>query len=466
MSVAGKVLMFKRDVIATFGGTVASTILGLATGMIVARLLGSEGRGLLALALLLPMVIDKFMLMGQDMVNCTFAGIHKEQRSSLFFHSVVLAVVGGGLSALIIVAFYFWLPIDRGQFSKITDDIVVLICFYTPLSLISITLTALLRGSGRVVHAAAYTVILSAANLILTIVLLWWLKLGIVAAVGIAALVPVISIALSIWTLRDYATLRPSAFSWPLMRKSLSFGGLISLSTLASFLIYRLDQGMLGYMVTASEVGLYVVAVSLAERLRMLPSAISSAFLPRLANEVGSRQGLVPAIFRQTLIISLAAMAIAGIGGVPMIYLLYGPEFAGSIVPFLILLPGIAALGGASILASDLLVRDKAHYSVKVSYSMLLLNVAINLLLIPTIGISGAAVASVISYVFAAILWMIFYCRESGNAANVLRPRWADVVTIYKTSIGMFRQLLAFRLKRVAVSMPPEVMSSKVDNDE
>ena len=451
--------MLKRDITATFGGTVLSTILGLGVGIVMARALGRDGRGMLALALLLPMIIDKFALMGQDLVNSTFAGTHKEQRSSLFFHGIIFTIAGGALTVLCICAFYFWLPISRGRFGELSNEIVILTCFYAPVTLLNSMLAALVRGVGRVVLAAGYMVILSAVNLVLAVVMLWWLRMGLMAAVGISVVVPLIGIGLNIWALRDYATLRPSAFSWPLMRKSLSFGGLISLSTLAGFLIYRLDQGMLGYMVTEGEVGLYVVAVGLAERLRMLPSAISTAFLPRLANEVESRQGQVPMVFRQTLLVSLFAMGVAGVFGIPAIHLLYGAEFTGSIVPFLILLPGIAALGGASILAADLMVRKKVGYSVRTSYSMLIINVVLNLVLIPVIGIRGAAVASLISYIGATVLWIIYYCRESGNGVGDLRPRWADVGAIQSGLLKMWRQVLGRYYKMSPVAPAADIGS-------
>jgi stage V sporulation protein B len=439
--------MLKRDVIATFSGTTASTILALASAIIIARVLGPEHQGLLALALLLPMTLDKFALVGQDLVNSTFAGLHKEQRGSLFLHSIFFTVVGGAIAVVCILAFYYWLPIQRGRYSEISNDIVLLTCLYAPLSLFNSLLMSLLRGVGRVSKAAGLMVVLSGINLVLAIILLWWLRFGLATAVAIATITPVFSIILAIWTLRDYATLRPSAFSWSLMRKSLSFGGLISLSTLASFLIYRLAQFMLAYMVEAAEVGLFAVAIALAERLRLLPDAVSTAFLPRLANEAAERQGQVPMVFRQTLLISLFSMLLAGIFGIPAIYILYGPAYAGSILPFLILLPGIAALGGAAILAADLMVRNRPGYSVRVGYSMLAANVLLNLLLIPRAGISGAAIANLLSYLGAALLWTIFYCRESRQGVGVLIPRWSDAASIVRTGIGVIRRLRGGRGK-------------------
>jgi O-antigen/teichoic acid export membrane protein len=432
----------KRDVSATFLGSIATAALGLATAAIMARTLGREGRGLLALALFIPQIIATFGRFGQDSVNSVLAGLYKDKRPHLFQQSVLTAVVAGSVGWVILSAYFFWLPIPRGEFADVPPNLVCLSALIVPISVLQALLSCLVRGTGRVVTAAILSVAEAACMLAAVAVFLGWLGQGVEGAVRIAICLPLAQILVSLWLLRDFVSLRPSDFSGEMLRRSIRMGGLTCLATLATYLVYRVDQGMLAYMTTKEELGLYVVAVGLAERLRLLPNALGAAFLPRLVNELATRQPQVPLMFRATTVLSVAAMLGVGIAGPPVIYLVFGAEFIGSIVPFLLLLPGVAALGGASILSSDLLAREEPKYSVWTSCGMLVLNLGLNRVLIPVIGIAGAAVASTVCYMSACGLAMLFYRRESGVSLRELAPHWEDVGYVWTSGLAYAKNLV------------------------
>ncbi|MHC4460444.1 MAG: oligosaccharide flippase family protein [Planctomycetota bacterium] len=431
----------KRDITTTLGGNVGATILSLGNAIILARVLGPANRGLLGLALLIPTIAGTFCIVGQDMVNATFGGLYKDKRSSLFQQSLVIALFGSVVSTLVICAFYFWLPISKGRFGELGPEIIWLTCLVPPVLLLSRMLIALVRGVGRISTAAVIHVAQTAVFLCLLSIFLAWWGCGLKAAVVLTALSSLVAVAFSIYALWDYATLRPSVFSGWLFKKSLAFGGQISLATFASFLLYRIDQGILAFMVPVEQVGLYVVAVALAERLRLLPNSIAQAFLPRLSNEITDRQAQVPMVFRCSTIVSAGSMLMVAILGAPVIVLLFGWDYSGSILSFLLLLPGLAALGGAAVLSSDLAAREKPKYSVWIGYIMLVVNIVLNLALIPLMGIAGAALASSISYIGSGVLWLIFYRRESQMPIRQMIPCGGDFVYLYRTGIELFKQL-------------------------
>ena len=262
------------------------------------------------------------------------------------------------------------------------------------------------------------------------------------------ALNPLVAVALSVWFLRDYVTLRPSQFSGWLFKKSLCFGSQIGLATFAGFLIFRVDQAILAYMVPIEQVGLYIVAVGFAEKLKLLPNSIANAFLPRLANDMANRQSQVPMVFRCTMIVSIVSMIVVVISGVPLIIIVLGADYSGMIASFIFLLPGIVFLGGASVLSSDLAVREKPKYSIWVGYLTLTVNIILNFALIPLVGIAGAAVASSVSYIIACMLWSIFYMRESSMQLIELIPNFKDLKFIYTSLISSFHQSMLSIKKR------------------
>ena len=436
--------MLKREITATFAGNAVAAIFSLGNAIILARVLGPSDRGLLGLALLIPAITATFCTLGQEMVNATFAGLYKDKRSSIFQQSLIVTFFGSLVSIAAICAFYFWLPINRGQFDQLGTELVWLSCLVAPVLIFSALAVALVRGVGRVTTSAVIGVVQSVIFFGLLLVFLVWGRGELKAALVLTALSPLVAVALSIWVLRSYITLRMSDFSASLFKKSIRFGVQISLTSFATFLVYRLNQGILAYKVSAEQVGFYVVAVSIAERLRMLPNSVAGAFLPRLANELSSRQLQVPMIFRYTTIVSTGSILLVGILGVPTIIVLFGQEYSGTIPSFLLLLPGVAALGGASVLCGDLAVREKPKYGMWISYSVLTVNIALNFCLIPFMGIAGAALASTISYILACCMAILFYLHESRVPLKEMMPRWKDTIYVFSILISMIRQTVIF----------------------
>ena len=337
--------MLRREVTATFTGNFFAAILSLCNAVILARVLRPADRGLLGLAMLIPAVTATFCILGHDMVNVTFAGLYKDKRSSLFQQSLIITLFGTLVSTLVIYGFFFWLPVSKGEFGKLSTDIIWLTCLIAPIAILGQLMIALVRGVGRIKTAALLHVVQCAIFLVLLAIFLAWYTGGLKTATVLWALNPLVGVVLCVWVLRDYVTLRPSRFSPWLFKKSLIFGSQISLATVATFLVYRVDQGMLAYMVPVDQLGLYVVAVALAERLRLLPDSISVAFLPRLANDLSNRQSQVPMVFRSAIIVSTVSMLLAAIIGSPAILIIFGKDYYAMLPSFLLLLPGIAALG-------------------------------------------------------------------------------------------------------------------------
>jgi O-antigen/teichoic acid export membrane protein len=428
--------VLKREVMLTFVGSAVCVILGTGSAIITSRWLHPEGRGILALVFLIPALTSTLAILGQDAVNSTFAGLYKESRGSLLLHSFLFALTGGALSAAGILLFYY-LPFPKGNFSTLDHTLVHISLLYPPLFMLNSLLIALVRGVGQIAAAAALRVLDATIFLVLLLVFLVWLKGGVLSCVYITSLGSLVSSFVAAVVL--FGSMRGGGvrFDWPLLRKGVAFGFPICLATFATLLVYRVDQGILAYVVSNAELGIYAVAVGLAEKLKILPGSISAAFLPTLANDIEYRRPQVPRVFRITLVVSAFTLVVAAVVGAPAILLMYGFQFARSIWPYLLLLPGLAALGGASVLSSDLLTREKPKYSIYVSYLTLALSATLNILIIPLLGIKGAALVGSTSYFGALALWAWFYRKESGEPLRALVPRHEDFSYVMATTANV-----------------------------
>ncbi len=416
-------------------------VLALGTQIVLARALLPEARGLFALALLLPTLLNVVFQFGQDSANAVYAGTHKDRRQHLFMQSVIMALIGGAASVLAIMAFYWWLPINRGEFSSLSTTIIVLICIYAPMTIAANLMLSLVRGIGRTPTAAVFSTIEFFVTLVLCAVVLLLLDGKVAAAVAISLAAVTLRLAMCTVLLRKYISFRPSLFSWEIFKKSLRFGGTICLANVAIYLTYRIDQGLLAYMVTKGQLGLYAVAVGVAERIKVLPASITTALLPSLSNDLENRSKQVPMVFRLSFIASVATMLVMSVVGTLFIVLFFGREYYGSIWPFLVLLPGVAALVGDGVLSCALAAMGKPKYAMWVSWGALTVNVLLNVALIPQWGILGAAFASTVAYVFDAVFLTMCFLRFTNLPWTSLAPTTGDVALLWRTGMDVIRKV-------------------------
>jgi O-antigen/teichoic acid export membrane protein len=119
-----------------------------------------------------------------------------------------------------------------------------------------------------------------------------------------------------------------------------------------------------------------------------------------------------------------------------LIVTLFGVAYQPAYPALLALLPGLFGLCYASILRLDLLGKDRpGSISLLVGLGALL-NLALNLLLIPTYGIVGAASASSVAYLAVTVALLVLYCRLSGV------PAWQTLIILPSDLVPMRKMLL------------------------
>lgn len=181
-------------------------------------------------------------------------------------------------------------------------------------------------------------------------------------------------------------------------------------------LTFKLDRYVMGALMSPAAVGIYSVAATAPEMLRMPVLALSQPIFHRLAS--GSAR---VADFRRIRRLSL--LATAGLAAVTFLVapfavrVLFGPEYAGAVTPLRILL--LAELGitafylDASSLAAGLGRVGDAGFA---AFAGLVLVAVADLVLIPLYGIAGAAWASVIAYSGMGLMADLFVRRRSATA--------------------------------------------------
>jgi O-antigen/teichoic acid export membrane protein len=217
-----------------------------------------------------------------------------------------------------------------------------------------------------------------------------------------------------------------------LLKKMVNFGFRNYLGTLFQYLNYRIDLLLILPLAGAYETGLYVTAVTIAERIWDIPDSIRVVIQPRItAISDEDAQELTSSVTRITIFpLILLSVGIAFSGRL-LIGLLFGPEYYNSYLPLVILLPGIVAFSISKYLASHLTGRGNPQISSYAAFISLIVNILLNSYLIRYWGGVGAAIASSATY-FCATLYLIiqFLSRSSLHLKDLLLMKSADFKNI------------------------------------
>lgn len=219
---------------------------------------------------------------------------------------------------------------------------------------------------------------------------------------------------------------------------------------LASFLanvmmtsVLRVDTFLLNAMKGVGDVGIYSNAVNLAELVLMIPTALGTALFPHMSGRTNDENlPLLAVITRLTLLVgTLGSVALALVGR-PLILLAFGEPFEGAYVPMLLLLPGIVAMSAIiSGFANYISSSGSPVLNAWVLGCGTVLNLLINIALIPLFGINGAALASSVAYILILGLYFIVIRRTgvSLSMRDALIPRTADIAMLYDKARGLLR---------------------------
>jgi PST family polysaccharide transporter len=190
--------------------------------------------------------------------------------------------------------------------------------------------------------------------------------------------------------------------SWPL-----AFSGLV----VAVYM--RLDQVMLAHMSGDTEVGIYSVAVRLAELWYFLPTAVATSTLPALLRSRTASPAVYDAQIRRIFVWMAGAGYVVAIGltllARPVVELLYGAAYRPA-VPSLIVLAWTGIFVCLGVARENwMLAEGHMRLSLATTAIGALVNTVLNVFLIPVYGAVGAALATLIAQLFAVCLSTAFF---------------------------------------------------------
>lgn len=400
---------FSKNVASTFAVQIVSLLLIVANAAVLARWLGPEGKGIVALALLVPGLLGLFLGGGMTAANVYFASSGRLDVSTLVANSLAVVLVTTILGFVLI-----GLAAATGVLESLVPGVprrlLLLAGMGFPLGLLNSHFSSILQGLQRIVAINAVSFARSLLLLTLGLLLVVGLKMDVLGAV-LASLGATAGSAAALGVLlRREGVVFVPRWNGHTIRSMLSFAVRGHIGNILQFFSYRLDMFMVNYFIDPAGVGTYTVAVRLAELLWYLPNAVSFVIFPKAATTDSEVMNVfTPRVFRVTLgLTALGSLGLAVFGN-PIIRLIYSSTFADAYFPMLALLPGVVFLGGAKVLTNEIAGRGYPHYNSITSGSALILTIVLDLLMIPRYGVLGASLASTVAYIAVFLISIVFY---------------------------------------------------------
>ena len=377
--------------------------LGLFVGVWIARYLGPEQFGLFSYAQSFVALFAVIATLGLDGIVVKELVNDEYNRETLLGTAFVLKLIGAIFVILLLTASLFIQSSD-----------------YTTSSLIFVIASATVFQSFNVIDfyfqskvLSKFVVICNVVTLLLSSLIKVVLILNEAPLITFAYAILFDSFCLALGFIFFYFKSNLSLFNWSFdkdkARLLLSESWPLILSGLVISMYMRIDQIMIKNMLGSSEVGQYAAAVRLSEAWYFIPMVVSSSLFPAVINAKKVSQELYYSRIQKLYdLMAWTAICIA----IPMTFFgdrvinfLYGESFsdAGGVLMVHIWSAVFVFLGVAS--SKWFISEGLQRYSFYRTVSGALLNIALNLLLIPEYGIYGAAIATLCSQMVASYLF-------------------------------------------------------------
>lgn len=255
--------------------------------------------------------------------------------------------------------------------------------------------------------------------------------------VGSAATVYIVAAVITVLVVAPVLRGQRFRFDLGVVKAAIPFGAKACAGTTADLANARLDQLLMITLVAPRELGLYAVAANIGTFGTIISGGISPPLLARIsAGEVE----LAPRALRTMLFVLAVSTAMFAAATPIVLDVLFGPEFVDATGPAWLLLAAGVPLAGAAVLTATLQGVGRPGLPSVGQTVALGITVPGLLLLLPSMGIMGAAIVSLVAYTANFLVLLVATIRVCElSASELLVPKTADLT--------WFRELVRSRLR-------------------
>lgn len=420
-----------------FGGRVGKLAIGLLNQIVMARLLGTAGYGSVVIAQLAIGLVSLVATFGIQNGLVRYVPYHDDDPAKL--RGVVRAGLGvglltGGAAGVALFASAPWIA-TRVFGDESLTLLLRIAALAVPFGVISHVAAAVAKGAGS---TAVRVVVRQTMNPLLRLVLVTTLILAgygaLGATVSVAATLVVGSVVSLYFALRALpVSLRGAAV--PMRRSLLAYSAPLMITSSIEFLVGNTDTVLVGYFIGPAAVGVYDIAFQLRQFgmyffypvTFLLPTVV--ARFDREGNQDAIRRTYQVTTKWLVLVSTPLILLVLAFPAV-VIRLTFGGDYVPGAPALRVLMVAVMVTVLLSANGTALVALGHNRVNAAVNAGAVLLNLALNVVLIPRLGIVGAAAASATAFVARDVVYTLALYRLEGVqpfSAALLRPYVASL---------------------------------------
>ncbi len=451
-------------------------------GVIVygARVLGTAGWGVFSYAITLAGFLTLFMDPGiNGIVMRDTAKVDDAERRAIFSttFALKLAFLLLGVAVIIFVA---------PSFSTLpgAKALLPIVAIILALDTLREFFTSLARGMEKMEFDAAIFLLTNLGILVFGFVFLSTIKTPAAFAWAYVA-GDVLGIALAVFIVRSYFKKLSTYFSPSLIAPILRSAWPFAITGALGLLLTNTDILIISWIQSASAVGIYSSAIRVIQVLYLIPMVFQFSTLPLFSRFANRDNAKFRAALEQTIgFIFFASVPLAlggAVLGTQIMSFIFGAAYAAGGLSFKILAVGLMFDFPAVVISSAVFAYNHQKGLIATSAIGGIVNVGLDILLIPLFGIAGSAVATLAAQV--ASNWYLWHMMKKINYFEVLPSLKKSVVAgaamgavtvalfflnvnvlanvvlsalVYFAALRLLREPLLAEIKRVLMPAPPQ----------
>jgi O-antigen/teichoic acid export membrane protein len=414
----------------------------IGTTILVTRVTGAHGRGVYTLVSSVATLASMITALGVSWAGIYYIGKRLFPLADVASTVLTVSMVSGGAAVAGVAAVY--LLFQHSYFYELSTTQAFIMLALTALFQVTTASASIVLGMNRPVSYASVSLTQWAVSFAIQVGLGIAGSLTATSALLALAIGAAISSGFGLVLVRREVPLRLSV-DMKILRSFLNFGIRGYAANLMMFLNYRLDSLIVNGLSGVVSLGYYSIATSMAETLWYGANGFALVMFPHVSSlERKEADRVTPVVCRNAVFMTFVGAVVMFVVSRQLVLFVFGSSMLPALHPLWLLLPGIVTLTASKVISSYLSGIGKPTYSTYIAAGTVTLTIALDLLLIPRYGISGAAAASSIVYTCTAVASVAIFRYESGaTLLETLIVRPDDFVRYRHVLNSTVRRLLA-----------------------
>ncbi len=402
---------YLHNIIWIMGDRIFGLTVTFAITVLVARHLGPENFGIYSYALSTAAIFASAGHMGLSGLVVREIVKNPGDRAAILGTTLGLKFIGMSLGYIILLVYSaIYEGVDSVEFLAIAIAGSVLL--FKPLDIVDFWFQAFVQAKYVSVARVAALSVGSVAKVIFAIS-----GLGVIyfIATSVAEAVCAAAILIITYSVKSGLPISAWKFSKAKAVELLSQGWMVYLGSIFAVVNLKIDQVMLRWLEGAESVGIYGVAAQLSEAWYFIPTAIVATFFPKLIrlNEEDSvnfnkrLQQLFDLLFILAFSVACTMSLLSGV----LIEFFFGSHYIESSSVLVIHIWAAIFVFMRAAFSKWILIENALIFSLITQAAGAIINVLLNLMLIPKFGVDGAAIATLFSYASSSFLSLALYSK-------------------------------------------------------